>query len=316
MFIWRTALAVLAALCIGAGARAAFPEGPVTIIIPYPPGGSVDLVGRAMQQGFAAALGANVVLVNQPGAGGTIGTARVAQARPDGQTLALTTVGPLATQPHFSRLSYGPESLAPICRTHVTPQVLVVKADSPFTSFGALVEHARRHPGSITFSSTGIGSVPHLAATEIGRLAGFEWLHVPHNGDGAALQLTLAGTVSGWVAGTQTYATSGGSLRALGLLEAERLADLPGVPTLREQGFDVVSMGWGGLLAPRGTPEAVLARLEAACAQAVNSPQMLTMLRQMQTPQGFLPAAGFASFIQAEYEHYRDLVRAANLGAN
>jgi tripartite-type tricarboxylate transporter receptor subunit TctC len=180
---------LLALLAAPAGAE--YPDRPVTLIVPYPPGGSVDLIGRAMHPRFAAALGAGVVIVNQPGAGGTIGTAKGAAAKPDGYTLTLTTVGPLATQPHLLRLSYGPESFDYVCRTHVTPQVLVVRANAPFRTLRDLVEHGRRDRGAISLSSTGTGSVPHLATIDIGRTAGFEWLHVPHNGDGGALQLWL-----------------------------------------------------------------------------------------------------------------------------
>ena len=307
--------AALALLMQVAAARAGYPDHPVTVVVPFPPGGSVDLVGRAMQPGFAAALGTGVVIVNQPGAGGTIGTARGAAARPDGYVLTLTTVGPLTTQPHFMKLAYGPDSFAPICRTHVTPQVLVVRADAPFHTLGEFVDYARGHRGAVSLASTGTGSVPHLATIEIGRAAGFEWLHVPNNGDGGALQLTLSGVITGWVAGVQTYAANAGSLRALGLLEAERLPDLPDVPTFREQGFDVVSMGWGGLLAPKGTPPEVLARLQDACAKAVNSPEMNRMLEHLQTPQGYLPAREFEAFVRAEYDRYGALISATELGA-
>jgi tripartite-type tricarboxylate transporter receptor subunit TctC len=131
----------------------------------------------------------------------------------------------------------------------------------------------------------------------------------------AALQLTLSNAITGWVAGVQTYATNAGSLRALGLLEAERLPDLPSVPTFREQGIDVVSMGWGGLLAPKGTPREVLAQLQDACAKAVTSPEMNRMLEQLQTPQGYLPAPAFAAFVRAEFDRYGALIRATDLGA-
>jgi tripartite-type tricarboxylate transporter receptor subunit TctC len=127
------------------------------------------------------------------------------------------------------------------------------------------------------------------------------------------LQLTLSGVITGWVAGMQTYAANAGSLHALGLLEAERLPNLPNVPTFREQGIDVVSMGWGGLLAPKGTPPEVLARLQDACAQAVTSPEMNRMLEQLQTPQGHLPAPAFAAFVRAEYDRYGRLMRDADL---
>ena len=312
--IGRFLTAVLGLLLQAVPAKAGFPDHPVTLIVPFPPGGSVDLIGRALLPGFATALGTAAVIVNQPGAGGTIGTAKGAAARPDGHTLTLTTVGPLATQPHVLSLGYGPGSFDPVCRTHVTPQVLVVRHDAPFRDLRQFLDHARSHRGEVTLASPGTGSVPHLATIAIGQAGGFPWLHVPHTGDGGALQLTLSNAITGWVAGVQTYAANAGSLHALGVLEAERLAELPDLPTLREQGIDVVSMGWGGLLAPKGTPPAVLARLQQACAAAVDSPAMARMLAQLQTPSGYLAAAEFAAFIGAEYDRYGRLLRATDLG--
>jgi tripartite-type tricarboxylate transporter receptor subunit TctC len=306
-------LAVLTLACAAASvawAQAVATEGkPIEIIVPFPPGGSVDPVARVLQVGMKDPMGAPLVVVNQPGAGGTLGTARVARAVPNGLVLGLTTVGPLTTQPHLATLTYGVDSFEYICRTHVTPQVLAVAENSPFKSVKDLVEFAKKNPGKVSLSSTGIGSLPHLAALEFGQLAGFEWLHVPAKGDSDAAQLTLAGEITGWVAGVQTYVQAAPRLRALGILDAERNPALPDVPTFNEQGYALVSTGWGGLVAPKGTPAAVVSRLSQACAQATRSPEFTALLQTLKVPQGYQDAAGFAGFVRAESDRYGRLIR-------
>lgn len=166
-----------------------------------------------MRPRFSTAPGGGAVIVNQPGTSLTIGATKGAAARPDGHALALATVGPLATQAHLLRLSHGPDSSNHVCRTPVTPQLLAVRADAPFRTPWGLVEHGRSHHGTISLASTGIGSAPHPATIDLGGTAAFEWRPMPHNGDGAALQLALSNAITGWVAGVQTCASNMASLR-------------------------------------------------------------------------------------------------------
>lgn len=312
----RRAVVLLASLAAGALPAAAwaqaapFPSRPaIEVVVPFPPGGSVDPFARALQAGMKGPLGAAIVVVNQAGAGGTVGTARVARAPADGHLLGLTTVGPLTTQPHMAQLSYGVDSFEYVCRTHVTPQVLAVPANSPFRTLKEFVDFARRNPGKVVMSSTGIGSLPHLAAVEFGQLAGFEWLHVPSKGDSDAAQLALAGEITAWVAGMQTYAQLAPRLRALGLLEAERNPALPDVPTFTEQGFALLSAGWGGLIAPRGTPPEIVDKLARACADATRTDEFANVLQTLKVPQGYLGPKDFAAFVRAESERYARLIR-------
>ena len=282
---------------------------PIEIVVPFPPGGSVDPVARILQLGMKESMGAALVVVNQAGAGGTLGTARVARSAPDGLVLGLSTVGPLTTQPHLSSLNYGIDSFEFVCRTHVTPQVLAVAENSPFKTLKDLVEYAKNNPGKVTLSSTGLGSLPHLAAVEFGQMAGFDWLHIPSKGDSDAARLTLGGEITGWVAGVQTYVQAMPRLRALGLLDTERNPALPDVPTFKEQGYPLISNGWGGLIAPKGTPSTVVTRLSSACAQATRSPEYAALLQSLKVPQGYLDASGFAAFVRAEYDRYGRLIR-------
>ncbi len=295
-------------------AKAAYPSAPIELIIPFPPGGSVDPIARAIQAGMQSALSTSVIVLNQPGAGGTLGTAKVASATPNGYTLGITTVGPLATQPHMNSLTYGFDSFEYVCRTHVTPQVLVVPADSPYQTLADLVEDAKKHPEKITLASTGTGSVPHLATVEFGQLAGFDWMHVPTKGDSDALNLALGGEITGWVAGVQTFSRMADRLRALGILEEERSALLPDTPTFKEQGYPLVFAGWGGMVAPKGTPPDVVAKLSDACASATKTQKFEAVLESFMVPQGYLPADAFNTFAKAEYQRYERLIKTS--GAN
>jgi len=206
-------------------------------------------------------------------------------------------------------LAYGIDSFEYVCRTHVTPQILAVPENSPFKTLGEFVDYARKNPGKVSLSSTGIGSLPHLAAVEFGQLAGFDWLHVPSKGDSDAARLALGGEITGWVAGVQTYVQLAPRLRALGLLEAVRIPTLPDVPTFTEQGFALISTGWGGIVVPKGTPADAVAKLSKACAQATKTAEFQQILANMRVPQGYLPADSFANFVRSEYQRYGRLIK-------
>jgi tripartite-type tricarboxylate transporter receptor subunit TctC len=174
---------------------------------------------------------------------------------------------------------------------------------------GEFVDYARKNPGKVSLSSTGIGSLPHLAAVEFGQLAGFDWLHVPSKGDSDAARLALGGEITGWVAGVQTYVQLAPRLRALGLLEAVRIPTLPDVPTFTEQGFALISTGWGGIVVPKGTSADAVTRLSKACAQATQSSEFQQILANMRVPQGYLPADSFTDFVRSEYQRYGRLIK-------
>lgn len=306
----RRALLAAATFCILGAAQAAYPDKPIQVIVPFPPGGSVDPIARAIQTGMQEKLsGASIVVLNQPGAGGTLGTGRVARADPDGYTIGITTVGPLTTQPHRAKLSYGLDDFEYVCRTHVTPQVLAVPENSPFKTLKDFIDHARANPGKVVMSSTGIGSLPHLAAVELGQVAGFQWLHVPSKGDSDAARLALGGEITGWVAGVQTLVQLSPRIRALGILEPERNPAMPDVPTMKEQGVPLSAAGWGGLVVPKGTPKAIVERLSQACDHAAHTPAFEAILKNLKVPQGYQAAAAFDAFVRSEYARYGRLLK-------
>ena len=292
------------------GALAEYPERLITIVVPFPPGGSVDPMARSLTEAIRQHLGESAVILNQPGAGGTIGTSKVATADNDGYTLGVTTVGPLTTQPHLRQdLAYDVNSFEYICRTHITPQVLVVPSTSPYQTLADLVADAKANPDKLSFSSTGHGSVPHLVMLEFGQAAGFAWQHIPTKGDSDALSLALSGSVTGWVSGVQTYSNMSTKLRALGLLESERSPIMPDIPTFKEQGYDLSFAGWGGLVAPKGTPPDVIEKLSNVCELATMSPAYEKLLETMHIPQGYLPAEEFKAFVLSEDERYSRFIK-------
>jgi tripartite-type tricarboxylate transporter receptor subunit TctC len=254
------------------------------------------------------------VILNTAGAGGTIGAARVASAKGDGYTIGMLPVGPLTTQPHLIKLSYGPESFDYVCLVYSNPQVLIVRSDSPFRTVNDLVAAAKREPGRLSYGSTGVGSVPHLAMVALAKAAGADMLHVPHKGDADELASLLGGHITTFVTHTAMLASHAGSLRALGLMANSRLKEYPDIPTFAEQGapplaFDV----WGGLVAPRGTPEPVIAALENACRTGTSSDGFRKQLENLQTPVNYMDSRTFASFVKAEYERNGRLLREAGI---
>jgi tripartite-type tricarboxylate transporter receptor subunit TctC len=309
-------LAVLAAAATALPASASeFPDRPVSIVVPFGAGGSTDQMTRGLAQEMSKVLrGQSIVTLNVAGAGGTIGTTRVATAAKDGYTVGMLPVGPLATQPHLATLSYSPESFDYVCLVYANPQALIVRADSPFKTVADLLAFARQNPGKLNYGSSGIGGIPHLAMVALGKAAGVQMTHIPHKGDADNMQSLLRGDVQAFVSHTAVLATHGQQVRALGLMANKRLEEFPTLPTLAEQGapplaFDV----WGGLAVPKGTPAPVVAALENACRIGVSSDSFRKLLVNLQTPFNYMDARAFGSFVVAEHARYATLLREAGV---
>jgi tripartite-type tricarboxylate transporter receptor subunit TctC len=248
----------------------AYPERGITIIYPYAPGsdGHVRALAEALQQEF----GQSVVVVNRDGGSGVVGMRQVAQARPDGYMLGLTPMTPIAVQPHMVRdLGIGPDSFEPICNVTDNILGLAVRADSPFSDAPALVAAARER--QLTFGSPGPNSIPFLAVHRMEKAAGGSYLHVPYRGSSVSITELLGGRLD-FV--TMVTATGGplirtGQLRLLGVFSDQRHPEFPDTPTMLEQGIQAVQPSYAALFAPRGTPEPVLAQLEAACRRALGT---------------------------------------------
>lgn len=284
----------------------------VQMIVNFAAGGPTDIVGRLMQNEMAAALGQPLVIRNVAGAGGTIGTAEAARARPDGQTILFSPVGPMAIQPHFRRgLSYGLESFSAICQVADSPVVMMTPKNSGLRTVADVVARARAQGAGFPFASTGAGSIPHISNVAFMRLANIEMNHVPYRGSGEVMLAFQQGQVQLFT--DQTLLIRQYDLHAIAFLTERRNPDFPDVPTMREQGYDLVYTIWSGLYAPAGTPEPVMARLEAACERTMRHPEVVAGMNRVAQPILYRNRAEFAAFSRSESEKFRGLIEAAGL---
>lgn len=304
------ALAVFAAPS-PAPAQEAFPSRPVQLLVPYPPGGNTDLMARALQPELSAALGQPVVVVNRGGAAGTIGTAELARARPDGYAVGLVPNNPLTAQPHLANTGYALDGFRFVCLVYDNPQVLVAGRGAPFRDARGMLEHARSAPEALVLGSPGQGSTQHILAADLLRRAGAKPLHVPFTGAGPMGQAALGGQIHAFVESPSIPAATG--LPVLAVFGARRLPSLPEVPTTAELGHPVEGTSAGGLVAPAGIPEAAFARLQSACEKAVGSEAFRTAAGRLNAAPSFLPGDAFRARFAAESEANRDLLRALDL---
>jgi tripartite-type tricarboxylate transporter receptor subunit TctC len=301
---------ILALLLVTSPAAAQWrPDGPVTLVSPYAPGGADGFL-RTIAEFFAQQLGQPVAVVNRDGGSGVVGMRSVASAAPDGRTLAMTPMTPVVVQPHMVRnLGIDPTSFAPVCGTNENVLGVVVRSDSPIRNLNELVAEGRRRP--MSFGSAGPNSLPFLGVWRIQRAAGVEFSHIAFRGDPPHLTETLAGRLdfSSTVVASASEFILAGRLRLIGVFSHGRHPDFPDVPTAREQGLDALQFSQVGIYAPRGTPEAVLARHEQLCREALESEPVRRVAAQLRVVIRHMPRADFTAMIASEYEAYRGILR-------
>ena len=296
-----------------------WPNGPVRIVNPFAPGGTSDIVIRPLTERLERAFGRPFIVDNRAGAGGTVGAAAAAQARPDGQTLLVANTGPLAVAPSvFPNLPYDPaRSFSYIAMLGGAPIVCAVKGDGPLRGMADYAAAARARPEAVTYGSSGVGSVGHLTGVLFGTEAGVQMLHIPFRGAPEAQQSVLSGgATSLWdTVGANVGAIRAGGLRALAVSSAERVAALPDVPTLRESGFPgVVATNWFVLAAPAGLDAGIAARLNEACQRALEDPTVRERLEAAGVvPLGNNAPAEIQGFVAQERARWAPVVRTAGV---
>jgi tripartite-type tricarboxylate transporter receptor subunit TctC len=298
-------------------AQAAWPDRPITMVVPYAPGGSADVVARVMAPEMASLLGQPVVVELRPGAGGNIGAAHVASsARADGYTVLLGSVS-LAIGPAISTLSFDPiHDLVPIGGIGAVPNLAVVAPASPFHSITDLLAAARARPGTVSYGSSGLGTGSHLAGELLAASAGVELLHVPYRGSGAVYPDLMAQRISLLLdgMGSAIGQVQSGAVRAIGISSSARSDILPDVPTIAEQGVPGFEMSlWLGFFVRSGTPPEAMAKLEAAHRRALHAPQVQERLRQAAAQPIPEDAIGFASYFRANAALWADLAARGKL---
>ncbi len=312
----RRALAGLALLPVAARAEWAPPRS-VRMVVPYPPGGGADTTARLFAPPFTAFLGQNVVVENRPGAGSTIGAGEVARAAPDGTTLLLDASGHTVAPLLIRGLNFDyATGFTPISQVMLIPQMLIVPPGSPYTSLPQLLAAAKAAPGKLTYGSSGNASAPHIAAAVLVSRAGVEMTHVPYRGGGPALQSLLSGDLD-CVFATVASATAlarEGRVRALAASSARRISALPEVPTVAEQGFPGYDQNeWNGLWGPAGLPADAVARLHAACVNALAQEVVQARLAALGAIGLGTSPAEFAAFITRDREANAKVIRDAHI---
>ncbi len=314
---WRCTALVLVGLWAPALMAQAFPSKPIKIVIGYPPGGAVDVVARTIGQSLSTALGQAVVIEHKPGASTNIAVKAVIAAEPDGHTLMLAANALAANMALFQPPPFDAErDLAPIALIGRVPVVLAAQAQAPFDGIGALVSAAKAQPKSIAYGSPGNGSTPHLAVELFAHAAGMSLLHIPYRGGAPAITDVLGGQLPlVAVNALEVWPhVKSAKLKVLAVLSPQRSAIFPDVPTIAESGYPGFEASvWYGLLAPTGTPPAVLRQLHEAVQKGLHSKEVrdkLTAVGGDVTPG---PTEALAQLIRSERQRYTALVRQANI---
>ena len=295
-----------------------YPARPVTLVVPFPPGGSVDVAARSFADAFSKALGTPVVINNRPGAGGLIGADSVARAAPDGYTLLWASTSTLGIAPAvMAKPPYDPQTaFQPISRLVVGPLVFVVNADLPVTSLSEFIALAKKKPGALNFGSPGTGSIVHLGLEYFKQRAGIDMVHVPYQGNGPALTDLASGQIQmllSNVGGAMTF-EQGGKVKTLAVTTPERTPLMPNLPTVAEAGLnDFEIREWSGLVGPAGMPQDVVDKLSAAFAKAQQNAALQDALRTV----GFISLAEtpeqFSAAIKETNAKWRAVAQEANV---
>jgi tripartite-type tricarboxylate transporter receptor subunit TctC len=311
-------LGIAALVTPTAFAQANYPNKPINFIVPYGAGGGSDARSRQVAQKMSVILKQPIIVDNKPGAGGNIGTEFIARSAPDGYTIGMGNFAPMAVNKTlFGNLRYDPEAdLLPIVLIEKGPLVLVVNPKSPYKTVKEIVDAAKAKPGALTYSSGGIGGSHQLSAELFKQSAGIDMIHVPYKSGSAGLTDLMADNVT--MMFDQMYSAmpsiKGDKLRAIAITSKKRSPLLPNVPTFSEAGYPKVEvLNWQGLIAPKGTPKAIIDKLNAAANEALKDPQLRELMLSQGNEIGGGTPADFAALIKSESAKWSTVVKTANI---
>ena len=308
-------LLVIALVAAPVNAFDPYPNHAVNVIVPFPPGGVAELTGRPALHVLSKQLKQPFVLINRPGAGGSIGAAVVATAKPDGYTLLLALAS-VSTNPEADKMAgrapaFQLDQLAPIALLTADPVIMMVKNDSPYKTLKDLIDDAKKRPGAINYSSSGNYGTYHVATEMFSAAAGIEMKHIPYAGGGPALLALLSGQVDVGLLGPSVANAQikAGKLRPLASWGSKRLAALPDLLTLKELGYNIEYTIWSGLFAPAGTPEPVMNTLRDAVRTMVADEEFKASMAKIETPIQYLDAPEFRKFWDQDARRLIEVVR-------
>ena len=314
----RLARTVAAGLLLSGGlalAQGDYPGKPVTMIVPFPPGGVADTVARPVAEALARELGQQVLVENRAGAGGATGIGAAARAPADGYTLLMSlssiSILPEADQILGRKPAFTLNQFRPIARFTADPTVLVVRTDAPWKTLAEFLADARKKPAAYNYGSSGNYGTMHVPMEMLKASAGFRMTHIPYTGAGPALLALLGGQVDAVASGPSTVVQQikAGKLRALAHWGDKPLASLPGVPSLKEAGFGATFAQWSALFVPAGTPDDIVQKLRAAAAKAARDPKVVDVINRAGSPIEYLDAPEFQVYWDADAKLMTDAVR-------
>jgi len=309
------ALVVAAALLLAPAAAAVaqeFPTKPIELIIPYGPGGSHDLTARAVASVAHQYLGQPLLVVLRPGGGGAVGSQQVVRARPDGHTLLFGGSGPNTVFAQVQNVPIGPDHLLPVAKINHSGAVFAVRSEAPWKTFREVVDWMKKSPGKFNFANTGPWGAADFPMRQIAAATGVEYNNIPHDGGGPAMLAVLGGHADA----TFSFAPQllpqlhAGKMRALAVTDARRIPTLAGVPTLREEGVDVVYTMWRGVLAPKGTPPAIVDKLETAFRKISEDKSFRALVKQLGDDVHFEGSKEFEKTWRKEWDDAAKIVAA------
>lgn len=317
------AVCALAATVAGSASASGYPERPVTLVVPYPAGGTTDIAARTVAQAMAPFLGQALIVDNRSGAGGNIGMGVVKRAPPDGYTIGMGTIGTQAiNQFIYKDMPYDPaKDFTPLALVLTTPNVIVVRADSNLKSMKDLVEQAKARKGKpMSYGSPGVGSSVHLTGAYLEQIAGIEMLHVPFRGVSASMPALIGGQIDVLLdnlPSTFSQLKDGTRVRALAVTSAQRSPSLPDVPTVSESGIGNMDVtAWFALYAPAGIPDDVRDKLISAVQKALRTDAVKEQYKSLGAATGDMTGKDLAKFEDQERQRWGDLVRTRNITSN
>lgn len=311
---WASAFFLL--VCLAAQAQGDYPSRPVRIVVPSPPAGGTDIIGRVLAQHFSRAFGQQFVVENKAGAGNMIGIEAVARSAPDGYTLLMVASTLALNSALYKKVQYDPiRDFAPITLAATAPNILIVNTSLPVKSLAELIALAKQNPGRLSYGTPGVGTSPHMAMELLKSMAGIDLQHVPYRGTAPALTDVISGQLSAMFSNALTARPQidSGRVRALAVSGSRRIEALPGIPPVADTVPGYEAMQWYGLAAPAGTAPAIVARLNAEALKALRSDQMKERLAlDGAEPVGTTPAE-FGALIRSELEKWTRVARAASI---